>query len=151
MEPGGAMEGVELLASYWTIAGGAQPHTDRDWSPLDFKDRVAAAARAGFKGVGIWHTDLAHTLGERTLPEMKMILDDHGIQHLELEFLTDWFTDGDRRKQSDVTRAMLMTAAEALGARHIKVGDFFKEPCPMARLVECFAGLCREAAERGTR
>ena len=144
-------EKPELLASYWTIAGGAQPHTDCDWSPLDFKDRVAAAARAGFKGMGIWHTDLAHTLENRTLAEMKMILDDHGIEDLELEFLTDWFVDGERRKQSDATREVLMTAAEALGARHIKAGDFFKEPCPMPRLIEGFAGLCREAAEHGTR
>ena len=142
---------VELLASYWTIAGGAQPHTERDWSPLDFKDRVAAAARAGFRGIGIWHTDLAHTLETRELPEMKRILDDHGIRHVELEFLTDWFLEGERKRQSDATRQLLMTAAEALGARHIKVGDFFKEKCPMPRLVEGFAGLCREAAEHGTR
>ena len=53
---------VELLASYWTLAGGAQPHTDKEYSPFDFKDRVEAAARAGFKGVGIWHADLIHTL-----------------------------------------------------------------------------------------
>lgn len=145
------MREVELLASYWTIAGGAQPHTDRDWSPFDFKDRVAGAARAGFKGIGIWHTDLAHTLETRSLPEMKRILDDHGIRHVELEFLTDWFLDGERKKKSDATRRMLMEAAEALGARHIKVGDFFKEQCPMARLIEGFAGLCREANERGTR
>ncbi len=142
---------VELLASYWTIAGGAQPLTDSDWSPLDFRDRVAAAARAGFKGIGIWHRDLAHTLETRSLPEMKMILDDHGIQYLELEFLMDWFLDGERKKQSDVTRKMLMDAAEMLGARHIKVGDLYKEKCPMLRLVEAFAALCREAAERGTR
>jgi len=142
---------VELLASYWTIAGGAQPHTERDWSPLDFKDRVAAAARAGFRGIGIWHTDLAHTLETRELPEMKRILDDHGIRHVELEFLTEWFLEGERKRQSDATRQLLMTAAEALGARHIKVGDFFKEKCPMPRLVEGFAGLCREAAGHGTR
>jgi len=145
------MQEVELLASYWTIAGGAQPHTERDWSPLDFRDRAAAAARAGFTGMGIWHTDLAHTLERRTLPEMRRILEDHGIRHLELEFLTDWFVDGERRKQSDGTRRMLMEAAEALGARHIKVGDFFKEACPIARLIEEFAKLCREAAARGTR
>jgi sugar phosphate isomerase/epimerase len=142
---------VELLASYWTIAGGAQPHTNRDWSPLDFRDRVAAAARAGFTGIGIWHSDLAHTLESRSLPEMRRILEDHGIRHVELEFLTDWFLDGERKKQSDATRKMLMEAAEALGARHIKVGDFFKEPCPMPRLAEAFAELCGEAAERGTR
>ena len=33
---------------------------------------------------------------------MKQILDDHGITHVELEFLGDWFLDGDRKKQSDI-------------------------------------------------
>ncbi|HMD32336.1 MAG TPA: sugar phosphate isomerase/epimerase [Candidatus Acidoferrales bacterium] len=146
-----SVHGTELLASYWTIAKGAQPHTEQEYSSVGFKDRVEAAARAGFTGIGIWHADLAHTLEKRTLPEMKQILDDNGIRHLELEFLTDWFLDGDRKKKSDVTRKMLMTAAEALGARHIKVGDFFRESCPMPRLAEGFASLCREAADRGTR
>jgi sugar phosphate isomerase/epimerase len=86
---------VELLASYWTIAGGALPHTARDHSPFDFKDRVESAARAGFKGIGLWHSDLAHTLERRSLREMKRILDDNGIKYVELEFLTGWFSDGE--------------------------------------------------------
>lgn len=45
-------EDVELLASYWMIAGGAEPHTDREYSPLNFKDRVAAAARGGLQRGG---------------------------------------------------------------------------------------------------
>ena len=78
---------VELLASYWTFAGGAQPHTDKEYSTFDFRDRVEAAARAGFKGIGLWHSDVAHTLKKRSLAEMKRILDDNGIRHVELEFL----------------------------------------------------------------
>src|SRR5713226_2763131 len=105
---------VELLASYWTISAG-QPHTDREYSPHDFKDRVEAAARAGFKGFGIWHSDLEYVLHRRSLQEMKQTLDDNGIEHVELEFLTDWFLDGDRKKQSDVRRKMLLEAAEVLG------------------------------------
>ena len=31
----------ELLASYWTISGGL-PHTDREYSPYDFRERVKA-------------------------------------------------------------------------------------------------------------
>jgi sugar phosphate isomerase/epimerase len=142
---------VELLASYWTIAKGAHPHTDHEYSTAGFKERVEAAARAGFTGMGIWHADLAHTLETSSLTEMKRILDGNGIRHIELEFLTDWFLDGERKRKSDATKKMLMDAAEALGARHIKVGDFFHEQCPMPRLVEAFAALCREAAERGTR
>lgn len=142
---------VELLASYWTLAGGAIPHTEKDYSPFDFKDRVEAIARAGFKGMGIWHTDLEQTLKTRSLREMKQILDDHGIQHVELEFLTDWFLDGDKKKQSDGWKKKLLTAAEVLRARHVKVGDFFGTKTPMPRLIEAFAGLCAEAQEHGTR
>lgn len=144
-------EPVELLASYWTIAGGALPHTDREYSPFDFKDRVAAAARAGFKGLGIWHADLDHTLERRSLQEMKRILDDHGMKHLELEFLRDWFVGDDRKKRSDIEKKKLFEAAQALGARHVKVGDFAQTRTPMPQLIESFAALCQEAAAYGTR
>jgi sugar phosphate isomerase/epimerase len=145
------MQNVELLASYWTIAGGAQPHTDREYSPFDFEDRVESAAKAGFKGMGIWHSDLAHILERRTLLEMKQILDDNGIKHLELEFLADWFMDGEQKKHSDIRKKMLLSAAEALGARHVKVGDFLRQKTPMPRLIESFASLCTDAADHGTK
>jgi sugar phosphate isomerase/epimerase len=141
---------VDLLASYWTISAGV-PHTEREYSPFDFKDRVESAARAGFTGFGIWHADLDHVLKTMTLREMKQILDDNGIKHIELEFLTDWFLDGERRKKSDTCKNNLFQAAEWLQARHIKVGDFFHEKCPMPRLIESFAALCAEAAEHGTK
>jgi sugar phosphate isomerase/epimerase len=141
---------VELLASYWTIAGGALPHTDREYSPFDFKDRVQAAAKAGFKGMGIWHADLEHILARRSLIEMKQIFDDNGITHIELEFLTDWFLEGERRQQSDIQRRKLLTAAETLRAHHVKVGDFYHQKYSMPQLIEAFAGLCSDAADHGT-
>jgi sugar phosphate isomerase/epimerase len=141
---------VELLASYWTISAGL-PHTDREYSPFDFKDRVQSAARAGFKGFGIWHADLEHVLKKYQLKEMKEILDDNGIGHVELEFLTDWFLEGERKQSSDIRKRRLFEAAEVLGARHIKVGDFFQEQCSLPGLVDAFGILCGEAAQHGTR
>jgi len=140
---------IELLASYWTLAG-ADPHTDREYSPFDFEQRVAAAAHAGFKGIGIWHADLEHTLQKYSLKEMKSILDDHGIKHLELEFLTGWFLDGEERRQSDILRQKLFEAADVLRPHHIKVGHFFKTQATMDQLIESFAKLCADAAEHGT-
>jgi sugar phosphate isomerase/epimerase len=142
---------VDLLDSYWTLAGAAEPHTDKEYSPFDFKDRIEAAARAGFKGVGIWHADLANTLKKRSLKDMRKILDDNGIKHIELEFLMDWFEDGEKKKQSDATKKMLLEAASALGARHIKVGEFERSSCPMPKMIEAFAALCKDAADHGTR
>jgi len=141
---------VELLASYWTISCGI-PHTDKEYSPFDFRERVESAARAGFKGFGIWHADLEHVLKTRSHREMKQILDDNGIKHIELEFLTDWFLEGERKKQSDIRKRLLLDAAEAFRAHHVKVGDFFQEKATMPRLIDAFAGLCAEAAGRGTK
>ncbi len=141
---------VELLASYWTISA-AMPHTDHEYSPFEFKDRIESAAKAGFKGFGIWHADLEHVLKKRSLKEMKQILDGNGMEYVELEFLTDWFLDGERKKQSDIRKQTLLKAAEALQARQVKVGDFFQEKCPMPRLIESFAALCKDAADHGTR
>ncbi len=141
---------IDLLASYWTISCGL-PHTDKEYSPFDFRDRVESAARAGFTGLGIWHADLEHVLRTRTLREMKQILDDNGIKYLELEFLTDWFLDGERKRQSDTCKRMLLNAAEVLQAHHVKVGDFYQQTTPMPRLIESFRALCAEATERGTK
>lgn len=141
----------DLLASYWTISGTAQPHTDREYSSWDFKDRVASAARAGFSGMGIWHADLEHTLQKRSLKEMKQILDGHGIRHVELEFLGDFFLEGEKKFQSDITKKMLFEAAEAFGAHHVKVGSFEHTDASMAKMIDAFGELCREGAEHGTR
>jgi len=141
---------LDLLASYWTISCGL-PHGDKEYSPFDFRERVESAARAGFTGFGIWHADLEHVLRKRTLREMKQILDDNGIKHVELEFLTDWFLGGERKKQSDIWKALLLDAAEILQAHHVKVGDFYQQTTPMPCLIESFGQLCAEAAERGTK
>jgi sugar phosphate isomerase/epimerase len=144
------MKNVELIASYWTLAGNVHPHSEYEYSPYDFQDRVVAAAKAGFAGIGIKEVDLEHILLRRSLKDMKHILDDNGMKHVELEFLTDWFLDGEKKKKSDQTKLMLMNAAEALGARHIKVGDFDMQTIPMPRLIESFSKLCNEAANHGT-
>ena len=138
---------VELMNLYWTTAGVFPGRGEI--SRFDFKDRVQAAARAGFKGIGIWHTDLEHILQYRTLKEMKRILDDNGIKHIELEFITDWFLDGARKAESDSRKKRLLEASEALHAKHIKVGDFYNETCPMPRIVDAFAALCEEAENYG--
>ena len=113
---------VELMTLFWTTAGVIG--WGNEISRFDFKERVEAAARAGFKGIGIWHTDLEHDMLHRSLKEMKSIMDDNGMKYLELEFLTDWFVGGVRREEADARKR---------------------------RLVESFAALCKEAEKAGTR
>ena len=67
----GAAPDVDLLASYWTLAGDVDPGGGgQEWSPFDFRDRVEAISRVGFRGMGIWHADLYHILESRSLQEM---------------------------------------------------------------------------------
>ena len=138
---------VELMNLFWTTAG-VFPGMG-EISRFDFKDRVENAAKAGFKGIGIWHTDLEHTILHRPLNEMKMILDDNDIKYLELEFLTDWFLEGERKRESDNRKRRLLEASEVLHAKHIKIGDFYNTPCPLKRMIDAFAELCTEAENYG--
>jgi sugar phosphate isomerase/epimerase len=144
------MSDVDLVGLYWTVSGPVEVHVGREWSLFDFRDRCAQAQRVGFSGIGIWHADLEHVLERRTLREMRQILDDHGLRHLELEFLMDWFLDADddRRQASDRSRRLLFDAAAALGAHHVKVGNIPGTPCPLPQLTERFAELCADAAEQ---
>ena len=141
------MNNVELMNLYWTTAGVFPGRGEI--SRFDFEDRVETSAKAGFKGIGIWHTDLEHILQFRTLKEMKKILDDNGIKHVELEFINDWFLDGARKAESDSRKKRLFEASEILHAKHVKVGDFYNSTCPMPRIVESFAALCTEAENYG--
>lgn len=143
-------EDVELLGLYWTVSGPVEVHTGREWSLFDFDDRCAEAKKVGFTGLGIWHADLEHVLQSRTLDDVKRALDDHDLPHLELEFLMDWFVaPGDpRRIASDRTRELLLDAAGALGAHHVKVGNIPGTPCDRELLVQEYAALCADARER---
>ena len=140
---------VELLGLYWTVSGPVEVHVGREWSLFDWADRCAEARKVGFSGLGIWHADLEHMLETRSLGELKEIFDANGLDHLELEFLMDWFLDpGDeRRRASDRTRRLLLDAAAALSAHHIKVGNIPGTPAELSQLTEHFAELCAEAAE----
>ncbi len=141
---------VEILGSFWTLAVGADPLGDQRCLH-DFRVRVETAAKAGFTGMGFWHTDLLEIRRKYSFPDMKRILRDNGMVHIEVEWLLDWFCTGQRRAASDQTRGLLLDAAEALGARHIKIGDLGNDCADIPKMTEEFAILCRQAAERGTK
>jgi sugar phosphate isomerase/epimerase len=140
---------VQLLGSFWTLAVGADPKGEQ-YCAHDFRLRVQMAAEAGFTAMGFWHTDLRKIREKYSFVEMKHILDGHGITHIELEWLLDWFCTDERRVVSDETRKLLLDAAEALSADHIKIGDLGNDCANVAQMTEAFAPLCQQAAERGT-
>ena len=110
-----------LIASCWTTAGNANPLPGQDLSPFPLKERIEAASEAGFRGFGLLDCDIAKFLEDHSLPDLKKILDDNGMEAIEIEFLTNWFETGEKRKESDALREKLLTASKVLGAHHLKV------------------------------
>jgi sugar phosphate isomerase/epimerase len=99
---------IELIAGYWTIAGDTYPFAKSEVSPFPLRNRIEAAASAGYKGIGLLHVDLMAAVTKPSLHEIKSMLKDNGMIHVELEFLIDWFADGARRQASDAKRRDLL-------------------------------------------
>lgn len=111
----------DLLATCWSSAGDAASDRADLRSPVPLRERVEAAAAAGFRGFGLLSADLPAAEKEYGLGGIKAMLADNGIVDLELEGIPYWWDDGPHKEESDEIRQALLTAAEALGARHIKV------------------------------
>jgi sugar phosphate isomerase/epimerase len=142
----------ELLATCWTTAGDAAPSRE-DWrSPIPLRERVEAAAAAGFTGFGVLAVDLAVAERVYGLTGIRTMLADNGIVHLELEGLPDWWSGGAERARSDELRRFVLTATEALGARHLKVTpDTSGTPWDPDHWAAEFALLAGQAADAGAR
>ncbi|UQU62660.1 sugar phosphate isomerase/epimerase [Couchioplanes caeruleus] len=136
-----------LLATCWTTAGDANPYPGDQRSPVGIRERVEAASGAGFRGLGLLHADLMPALDEYGVRGLRTLLDDHGIVDLELELLTGWWATGPDRVRND-----LLTAAEQLGARHIKAApDVAGGSWNRDQWITAFAALAADAANAGTR
>lgn len=142
----------DLLATCWTTAGDAAPGRPDQRSPLTLRERVEAAGSAGYRGFGLLYADLVEAERAYGLPGIRSLFEDNGLVHIELELLTDWWADGAPRAASDAVRLELLRAAEALGARHLKIGpDVEDRPWELDLWAEEFATLAAQADGVGAR
>ncbi|MEN3271071.1 sugar phosphate isomerase/epimerase family protein, partial [Pseudonocardia sp.] len=142
----------QLLASCWTSAGDVMPARGPDYSPIPIRTHIEAVAAAGYVGFGLTRPDLVRARESIGLSTLAEVLRDNGIQYLQLEWLTDWWTTGAAREASDRVRADLFEAAPILGVDHIKVGaDDNGVPVEYAVLCEGFDRLADDAKSAGVR
>src|SRR5690349_331661 len=141
-----------LLATCWSSAGDAASDRTDLRSPLPLRQRIEAAAAAGFTGFGLQSADLPAAEQEYGLKGIRALLEDNGIVDLELEGIPYWWDDGQHREESDRIRQALLNAAEVLGARHIKVTpDGDDNPWDPGHWAAKFAELAAQAHDAGTR
>lgn len=145
-----------LLATCWTWSGDAAPARGDEASPIDIRTRLEAVQSAGWTGLGFVHGDLMKIVNQIGFKELKNLLDGHGIDNVELEFISNWWSDGELRQASDAVRADLFEAANLLGATTIKVGSELQsfgatEGVSRERFAESFDALATDAGRHGLR
>ncbi|WP_328931299.1 MULTISPECIES: sugar phosphate isomerase/epimerase family protein [unclassified Streptomyces] len=146
------MTADQFLATCWTTAGDTAPDEEDQRSPLNLRERVEAARDAGFTAFGLLYVDLVEAEREYGIAGIRSLFADNGIDHVELELLTDWWADGPRRAASDTVRTGMLRAIEALGARTFKIGpDVADEPWELDVWAKEFAVLAAQADGVGAR
>ena len=135
-----------LVATYYTLAGPVYPGQPDD-SPYSLERRADSAAAVGYEGIGLSGYDLAVNIERIGAKGIRKILDDAGLSFLEIECLTDWFTDGRHRRSSDDMRKLWLDTACEIGTKHFKVvGDLRESGVSLERMADEFAVLCQQAA-----
>lgn len=138
-----------LLATCWTSAGDAAPQIGDERSPLDLGERMRTAVAAGWQGFGLVHADLVAYRDTHGLDELASLAREAGVERIELEFIGDWWTGGERRRASDRVRDDLFEAAQVLGAPVVKIAAAMGEAPPESLFLDELADLSERAAAHG--
>lgn len=143
------MKTREYVCSSHTISGvmPGNPVASRH----GFAERVEACAAAGYTGMCLHFRDYAEQrargFGDG---ELRAILDAHGMKHVSVEFLTDWFMDGEAGLVSRRNEETAFRAAAAFGAKVINVGpDLGERGISLETMQRKFRDLCGRAVEHG--
>ena len=126
-----------------------------------FRDRVEAAAAAGFAGISIWGRDYWQARGDSmTDADMRALLADHGLAVAELDPAWWWLPGAAEightiRPEDDAEEVFrygeddLFGIADAIGARSVNAVDVFGGDWSVDDAAEAFAALCDRAAGHG--
>jgi sugar phosphate isomerase/epimerase len=116
-----------------------------------FEERVEAASRAGYAGIGMRPTHYAAARSSGLSgTDMRVMLDEQGVELIEIGFLTDWWEMGEKAARSREYEQELFELKDVLGGRHVMLitGPLDR---PADDIAACFAGVCDRAAEHGLR
>jgi sugar phosphate isomerase/epimerase len=120
-----------------------------------FEQRVEAAARAGFAGIGLAARGYAHLRATgRSDADLRAVLGAHDIRLTETEGLLGFSSTGEvaqgvlrgRRYADPEVEAQVFAMADAFGVRHVNVGGALEGQLERDA-ADAFAALCDRAAE----
>jgi sugar phosphate isomerase/epimerase len=142
----------DLIAGYYTISGSLAGAGIGEPARAGFEERVAAAAAAGYVGIGLLSDDYAHQL-DLGLSDADMVamLDHYGIRVEEIEFSYDWAYDDERAARARLVEERLLRMADVFHPHHLSLGEVNppEDLPPFEVVVERFGRVCDRAAEHG--
>lgn len=130
-----------LTASYVTLHGAGFTDSAR----TGFAERAAAAAKAGFSGIGVQFADLAANGG---VGAVRTVAADAGLAVTEAEFLGGWALADSVATASDAERT-LVDAAQAWGSLRVTCGEFTAGPLDPGHAATHLASLAERLAPLG--
>jgi sugar phosphate isomerase/epimerase len=108
-----------------------------------------AAAATGFAGIGLHTDDLARTRASGVdASSMRRVLDGAGLRLVEIEFLDGWAQDADELSFAAAV-ADVESVADALGGRHVSVGEFRPGVLDLDAAAARLASFARRLDARG--
>jgi len=143
---------LDLIAGYYTLSGSRAGAGEGEAARAPFEARVAAAAHAGYAGIGLLVDDYeALRASGHSDADLRAILAAHGQSVFEIEFLYHWMCRDERGRFARDLETRLLRMADALGVRHLNMGDVNppEQAPPSDLIVERFAAVCDRAAGHG--
>jgi sugar phosphate isomerase/epimerase len=139
----------DLVAAYYTLAR-ADRHGD---ARISFPDRVRAASRAGFAGIGVQPHDHARSLAAGlSEEEMADLLDSAGVVLAEIDGAPWWPANDGSEAELESAQREAVRVATAFGADHIVAAmPAIDDPTPIDDLAGRLALLADRAAPEGIR
>jgi sugar phosphate isomerase/epimerase len=116
----------------------------------DFDERVAAAAEAGFAGIGLYVGEYARLRDEegRAPRDIRAQLDDYGLVLADIEVVRGWCDDdGGPSQEGRGLEALAYEMADGIGARYLQAVGPYRGT--VAEAAAAFGALCDRAAEHG--
>jgi sugar phosphate isomerase/epimerase len=115
-----------------------------------FDERVAAAARAGMAGIGLYVFEYERLRRDeqRSAAELRAVLAESGVVVSDVEVVSGWWaSDGDAAERCRRVEALAYEMADELGVRYLQaIGPYH---CGIDEAATGFGGLCDRAAEHG--
>jgi len=123
-------------------------------SASGLKERVQAAAAAGYTGISVFADDYDRARADGLSDaDLRALLDDHGLGIAEIDPLMNWVPTADLSTGANEQgrgffahgEEKFFAIADAIGGRAINAVLVSDTEIPHEQIVECFAGLCDRA------